>query len=90
MGLTRFSDGSVYFRNSGMKVLRLPSDHVTVDGTLTSWSEWNNCSVTCGNGTRIRTRLCLFPDNVPRGKNCTGSLTDAEPCNTNRCPGKRK
>ena len=24
-----------------------------------SWSNWNQCSVSCGNGTKYRTRTCI-------------------------------
>ncbi|XP_053376882.1 SCO-spondin-like [Mercenaria mercenaria] len=57
-----------------------------VDGVLTDWSKWTYCSTTCNGGTRFRTRRCIFPNNVPHGADCIGSLQDQEPCNESPCP----
>ncbi|KAH3881656.1 hypothetical protein DPMN_005582, partial [Dreissena polymorpha] len=57
-----------------------------VDGVWHSWTTWSTCTVTCGNGTSSRDRVCDFPDNTPHGRNCTGSNSDARSCNSEICP----
>merc|ERR1712062_119764 len=45
-----------------------------------NWSEWGDCSTTCGEGTRIRTRRCLGP------YECIGEDSQMEACpNTLTC-----
>ena len=41
------------------------------------WSEWGDCSTTCGEGTRNRTRKCVAP------YECIGSVTQFKPCADN-------
>ena len=30
-------------------------------GSFSKWTEWTDCSVTCGEGTRSKSRICLGP-----------------------------
>lgn len=57
-----------------------------VHGKWSSWTEFGECSTTCGGGTRSRTRLCNNPAPV-NGLDCPGSNTDFIPCATQNCPG---
>ena len=46
------------------------------------------CSKTCGNGSRIRVRLCNNPAPVHEGKDCEGEGKHSEDCLVRHCPGK--
>ncbi|CAD5120039.1 DgyrCDS8620 [Dimorphilus gyrociliatus] len=50
-----------------------------------SWSEFGDCSTTCGGGTRTRKRFCNNPAPVD-GLDCPGIGTDFVACATNNCP----
>ncbi|KAL8625611.1 hypothetical protein ACOMHN_043886 [Nucella lapillus] len=63
----------------GCKVRECP-----VDGVWDEWSLWTKCSLSCGNGTRSRSRTCIGP--FHQGKDCEGHRAQWEPCNTHNCP----
>ena len=46
-------------------------------GEFGSWTEWSECSTTCGKGTRNRTRTCQGPFE------CIGEDTETEACPNN-------
>ena len=49
------------------------------------WSEWGECSTTCGRGTMIRRRRCHHADEGAVG--CEGSWKETETCNIQKpCP----
>ena len=57
------------------------------DRQYSSWSDWEACSVTCGNGTTKRTRTCT--DGQYGGVACVGSTMETEEtaiCNDFDCP----
>ena len=43
-----------------------------------SWSDWSDCSVSCGDGVISRTRIC-------DGDNCAGNHEETIVCNTHLC-----
>ena len=53
--------------------------------TWGEWSNWTECSRTCGGGRQSRVRECL--SNGRTTLNCTGSRVDVQTCNTQCCPG---
>uniref|UniRef100_A0A8C2HM66 Adhesion G protein-coupled receptor B3 n=1 Tax=Cyprinus carpio TaxID=7962 RepID=A0A8C2HM66_CYPCA len=73
--------------------LGVSHDHVTAfnwchpsptgDPGAEEWSQWSSCSVTCGQGSQVRTRTCVSP----YGSHCSGPLRESRVCNnTAPCP----
>nr|KAG5685999.1 hypothetical protein BaRGS_028332 [Batillaria attramentaria] len=56
-----------------------------VDGGWSCWTDWGPCSVTCGKGTRTRTRTCDNPPPSSGGADCVGSATETSPCHLQSC-----
>lgn len=57
-----------------------------VAGGWTAWSEWSQCSTSCGGGLISRRRECLNPAPQNGGKPCAGEATDYKACNKQPCP----
>ncbi|XP_040895666.1 hemicentin-1 [Toxotes jaculatrix] len=57
-----------------------------VDGKWSSWVSWGACSVSCGGGTRQRTRLCASPAPQHGGRQCEGNDVHIDFCNSEPCP----
>ncbi|XP_036371850.1 adhesion G protein-coupled receptor B2 isoform X2 [Megalops cyprinoides] len=55
-----------------------------VHGLWEEWSPWSLCSVTCGRGSRTRTRSCVAPQYG--GKACGGPEVQSKLCNIAVCP----
>ncbi|XP_048357571.1 adhesion G protein-coupled receptor B2 [Sphaerodactylus townsendi] len=56
----------------------------TGDPAAEEWSQWSVCSLTCGQGTQVRTRSCV---SSPYGTLCSGLLRETRLCNnTATCP----
>ncbi|KAG5319898.1 SEM5B protein, partial [Acromyrmex heyeri] len=51
----------------------------TAEGQWSCWTEWSECSTTCGVGVRTRTRECLGPES------CNGPRSDKEVCEMPSC-----
>ncbi|XP_034312530.2 SCO-spondin isoform X1 [Magallana gigas] len=58
--------------------------HCPVDGVFGNWSQWYDCSVTCGGGVQWRNRSCIGP--FYGGKDCSGAFEESSTCNTHPCP----
>ena len=58
-----------------------------VSGNWGSWSEYGQCSTSCGGGIKNKTRSCDNPRPIHGGQNCPGEDTETQPCNTHACPG---
>nr|DBA21577.1 TPA: hypothetical protein GDO54_018188 [Pyxicephalus adspersus] len=59
----------------------------SVDGGWTGWSSWSQCSATCGEGSRQRTRSCFSPPPQNGGRACVGKGTETELCQLTQCRG---
>ncbi|XP_050402082.1 A disintegrin and metalloproteinase with thrombospondin motifs adt-2 isoform X2 [Patella vulgata] len=57
-----------------------------VNGVWSLWGEWSECSVTCEDGTRTRTRLCNHPPALHGGRACIGDDLQTKPCTLPACP----
>lgn len=56
----------------------------TGESGVEEWAQWSSCSVTCGQGSQVRTRTCVSP----YGTHCSGPLRESRVCNnTALCPG---
>ena len=62
---------------------------VAVNGAWSSWTDWSDCSVTCGGGKTNRTRTCDNPKPANGGEDCIDKDATAEVmlCAPNPCPG---
>ncbi|XP_036397842.1 adhesion G protein-coupled receptor B2-like isoform X1 [Megalops cyprinoides] len=69
-----------------LRETRLCNNTVTcpVHGLWEEWSPWSLCSVTCGRGSRTRTRSCMAPQHG--GKACGGPELQSKVCNIAVCP----
>ena len=47
---------------------------------MSDWSSWSSCSVSCGKGTKSRTRTCDGPAKV-----CVGEQKQIQGCNLTDC-----
>merc|ERR1712179_377858 len=54
-----------------------------VDGSWSSWSPWGECSQSCGNGLKTRTRKCVRTHD---GKPCHGPADETKACFIESCP----
>merc|ERR1712179_237474 len=54
------------------------------DCKVGDWKPWNQCSVTCGNGTKTRSREVVQEPGY-RGTECP-ILEETQMCNTEKCP----
>ena len=50
------------------------------NGNWGNWTSWSSCSVTCGNGTQVRYRLCNNPAPLLGGNPCGGPDSENVTC----------
>ena len=65
-----------------------PSFFFLVDGAWSEWSEFGDCSASCGGGAQSRTRTCTNPAPQHGGKDCDGLAEESQECNSQQCPSK--
>ena len=54
-----------------------------VHGVWREWSQFGPCSVSCGNGTKSRSRTCFGP--FYQGNSCLGTNIDIQTCSVENC-----
>ncbi|XP_033761247.1 hemicentin-1-like [Pecten maximus] len=57
-----------------------------VNGEWGNWQGWTECSATCGEGERFRTRFCDNPTPRDGGLNCQGDDIQYDVCGSRPCP----
>ncbi|XP_025102147.1 uncharacterized protein LOC112568849 [Pomacea canaliculata] len=62
-----------------------PACCVPRHGQWYNWGSWSSCSVSCGQGTRTRSRTCYGQNAC--GRPCEGNNSTEEYCNDSVCPG---
>ena len=58
---------------------------IIVDGGWSGWSDYSDCSVTCGIGVQNRRRLCNSPPQSGVGLPCSGNSTQTQHCEKYMC-----
>ncbi|XP_045184211.2 coadhesin-like [Mercenaria mercenaria] len=58
----------------------------TVDGNWGAWTNYSDCSHTCGFGTQSRWRYCNNPRPSHHGHYCQGEHHETRPCHIKPCP----
>lgn len=60
--------------------------YVTVHGQWSSWTNWTECSATCGGGLHWRSRACNNPAPQYDGQPCLGKDFQNRTCSVYACP----
>ena len=58
-----------------------------LEGGWSTWSVYGDCSVTCGMGSKTRTRKCQSPVPPNGGSACIGEDSETKDCEEMACPG---
>ncbi|XP_043555476.1 hemicentin-1 [Chiloscyllium plagiosum] len=80
------ANGGRHCEGTDSETRRCQSKPCPVDGSWSEWSQWEECSRTCGQGNRTRTRTCTNPPVQYGGKRCDGNAVEAIMCNIRPCP----
>jgi len=56
-----------------------------VNGGWGKFGPWGECSVSCGGGTKMKTRKCDSPAPSNGGKDCKGKSVKTKRCNKKIC-----
>ena len=51
-----------------------------VDGRWSKWGSWSQCSKTCGQGTKMKSRRCNNPPQKGNGLKCQGVSRKTKKC----------
>ncbi|XP_078335359.1 spondin-1-like isoform X4 [Crassostrea virginica] len=62
-----------------------PSLGPAIDCMVSAWSDWGQCSVTCGRGVKTKTRMIKVPAENG-GRRCPRRLVKTRKCKLSKCP----
>ena len=91
---TRTCDGAGYRPSDcdGPTLMERACNLQPCKGVWSCWTDWSACSVTCGQGTRSRSRICSIeggdPSNELDVEGCVGPSEMKEYCNNPSCERK--
>nr|XP_024214409.1 hemicentin-1-like isoform X2 [Halyomorpha halys] len=57
-----------------------------INGNWSDWGDWSECSSTCGEGLKRRTRRCNNPPPSNGGDDCVGETYEDKKCENVPCP----
>ncbi|XP_057300554.1 uncharacterized protein LOC130633709 isoform X2 [Hydractinia symbiolongicarpus] len=57
-----------------------------VHGQYTAWTQWSQCSATCGESMQTRNRTCTNPTPRFGGFDCIGASVESRRCGYKKCP----
>jgi len=57
-----------------------------INGGMSEWTNWTECSPDCGEGKSLRFRLCNSPKPAYGGANCSGAFMEERDCHLPPCP----
>lgn len=57
-----------------------------MNGGWTTWSQWNACNVSCGEGMQLRFRSCNNPTPAFSGLKCGTKDSETKQCYHEECP----
>ncbi|KAK3602307.1 hypothetical protein CHS0354_001743 [Potamilus streckersoni] len=55
-------------------------------GVWTEWTQWSDCSASCGSGFRYIARFCIDPSTEIEKHDCSGLAVDSRSCEVKICP----
>ena len=64
-------------KNSCLRISNFSVIQLFVNDCIGSWSNWSECSSSCGNATKSRNRTCLI--------DCENRTVEYKECNLNCC-----
>ncbi|KAK3585708.1 hypothetical protein CHS0354_020275 [Potamilus streckersoni] len=79
------NNGGRQCEGSNMDNRQCPLSACHVDGHWSGWSKFSKCTVSCGLGTQMRSRLCSNPAPRNGGLDCLGSSMEAIICSFPAC-----
>ncbi|CAH1780916.1 unnamed protein product, partial [Owenia fusiformis] len=64
-----------------------PPPKIVHYATWTTWESWSDCSTSCGNGTKLRSRTCKIPTRGTQNViKCKGDSSQIQQCTLGLCP----
>ena len=87
---TERSDSFIGYKQMRFLHNKNPFFFLLANGNWGEWGSYGSCSVSCGDGTKSRTRSCSNPTPFGGGSDCSGSSSESVSCNNGACPGKEK